>query len=190
MSTRNTLELEKCDLAAMAKLLEQRTDAERALELEAQLLDLMSIVFVEVAYRAAGARSSDQVRWFKHHLRQLHDRVDLEAHVTFVAEAQFQLLRILAGAAGSVAFTMVLNSFRVYLHSRAALELFPPETWRAFGDAMEQKDLGRARQAIQRAFDRRTSVVLDQLARARGWTEPGEGGAAATVELIGWGDEP
>jgi DNA-binding GntR family transcriptional regulator len=186
-----TLELEKFDLEAMSRLLEQRSDAERALELEAQLLDLMSIVFLEVAYRAAGSRSAEQVKWFEYHLRQLHDRVELEAHVAWVADAQFQLLKLLASAAGSVAFTMVLNSFRSYLHSRASLELFSLETWRRLFSAIERKDVGRARMVFQRAFDRRAAAVLEQLARARG-TSSGSGGsgAAGAVELIAWGEEP
>ena len=186
-----TLELEQCDLQAMWKLIGERSDAERALELEAQLLDLMSIVFLEGAYRAAGSRSETQVTWFKHHVRQLHDRIDLGSHVAFVAVAQFELLRLLSQAAGSVAFTMGVNSFREYLHSRAALELFRPETWRGLADALEDKDVGRARQVMQRAFDRRTAQVLDQLARARGHGDGGgEGGAPAMVELVAWGEEP
>ena len=188
--TRKTVELEKLDVTMMTRLIEQRSDAERALELEAQLLDLMSLVFVEVAYRAAGSRSEAQVTWFNHHLRMLSDRVDLESHVTWVAAAQFELLKLLAEAAGSVAFTMVVNSFRTWLHSRQALELFPLETWRAFADAFERKDLSRARQVFQRAFDRRCACVLEQLARARGFSETGgEGGAPATVELVGWGED-
>lgn len=159
-----TLEL---DVQQVTRMIEDRSDTERALKLEAQLLDLMSIVFLEVAYRAAGSRSLAQVKWFNHHLRQLHDRVDLEAHVSQVAEAQFELMRVLATAAGSVAFTMVVNSFRTYLHGRAALELFPPETWRALGEAIERKDVGRARQVMQRAFDRRSAAVHERLAQVR-----------------------
>lgn len=178
--------LESCDIELLLMIISDKCDAERALELEAQLLDLMSLVFFEVVYRAAGTRSDDHMKWFNHYLRNLLDQVDQDTHVAYLADTQFQLLKVLSAAGGSVAYTVLLNAFRAYLNSAAALELFPPESWQQLVEALQQKDVVRARQVFQRCFDRRTSKVLELLAKARG--VPGdENGGPPTVELVEWG---
>src|SRR5262249_55072468 len=154
---------------------------ERALELEVQLLDLMSVVFLEVIYRAAACRTPDHLKWFNHYLRVLLDRVDIDTHVDHLADAHFQLLRVVAGAAGSVVFTVLLNSFRDYLQGPQGLELFPPESWVQLAKAFEAKDVGQARQVFQRCFDVRSARVLAQLSKARGGNEGGP--LTAVVDL-------
>lgn len=178
--------LESCDIDLLLMLVRDTTELERALELEVQLLDMMSVVFVEVAYRAAACRTLDHLRWFNFYLRGLLDRVDQDAHVDYVADGGFQLLRVLAAASGSVAFTVLLNSFRQYLRSTAGLELFPPEMWSRMAVALEEKAVGRARENLQRCFDVRTTRLLEQLARLRGLKGDTEGGAPASVELAEW----
>jgi DNA-binding GntR family transcriptional regulator len=163
--------LRSCDVEVLLRLIEDKSQVARSLELESQLLDLMSIVFLEVIARAVVCRTTDHLKWFNHYLRILLDRIDLDAHIAYVAEAQFQLLRVLAGAAGSIAFTVLVNSFRAYLRSPAGLELFPPDTWNRLAKAMEDKDVGTARQLLQRCFDVRLAKVLGLLAKTRGAAE-------------------
>jgi DNA-binding FadR family transcriptional regulator len=181
--------LETCDVELLLMMIGDKSDAERALELEAQLLDLMSVFFLEVGFRAAAMRGEDHVKWFNHYVRELLDRVNLEAHVAYVASTAFQLMRVIAAAGGSVAFTILLNAFRSYLNSGAGLELFPPEVWQQFGDALEKRDVTRAREILQRAFDRRSSRVLELLAKIRGSGDGGPGGPV-TVELMEWEPDP
>jgi DNA-binding FadR family transcriptional regulator len=166
--------LEACEIDVMIRLMGSSSD-ERALELEAQVLDLLAINCREVMYRAVSCRSEEHLTWFAHFLRQLHDRIELGAHVDYVADAHFQLLRVLAGAAGSVAFTILLNSFRHYLRTAGAIELFPPEAWRQIEAGLKVKDVMRCQQVLQRCFDRRIEQVLDRLAKLGGANH--EGGA-------------
>ncbi|MBK7864136.1 MAG: GntR family transcriptional regulator [Archangiaceae bacterium] len=176
--------MEGVDLELLLQLIRGKSDAERALELELQLLDLMSLFLLEVAYRAAATRTEQHLKWFHHHLRALLDRAELDTHVKHLATAQFELMRVLASAGGGVAFTALLSAFRGYLCSEAALELMPPDVWERMGTALAERDVTAARQLVQLAFDRRIARVLELLARVRGL----DGGSnPPTVELMEWG---
>ncbi len=181
--------LESCDLELLLSLIRDVKDIERALELEAQLLDLMSVIFLEVIYRAVSCRSDDHVKWYKHYLRVILDCVDRDAHVALLCSAQYQLLRVLAAAGGSVAFTVVVNALRSYLEGKDALDLFPPEAWSQLLEALEQKDMIRGRQVMQRCFDVRTAKVMQRLMKARGFTGSNSGTPSAAVELATWPKE-
>jgi len=178
--------LESCDLELLLELIGDVKDVARALELEAQLLDLLSVVFLEVLHRAIACRTDDHLKWYKHYLRVVLDCIDRDAHVGLICSAQYQLLRVVAAAGGSVAFTVIINALRSYLEGREALDLFPPEAWSQLYDALEQKDLIRGRQIMQRCFDVRTAKVMQRLMKARGFTGSNSGSPSAAVELTVW----
>jgi hypothetical protein len=172
--------LETCEIDVLIRLMGSSGD-ERALELEVQLLDLLAINCREVVYRAAACRTDEHMMWFQHYQRLLHDRMELGAHVDYVADAQFQLLRVLAAAAGSVAFTILLNSFRHYLRGPGGIQLFPPEAWRQLEEGLQQKNVTRCQQVVQRCFERRIARVLAMISKAGGPDDEG-GAQAVSVE--------
>jgi DNA-binding FadR family transcriptional regulator len=170
--------LETCEIDVMIRLMSSSGDA-RALELEVQLLDLLALNCREVVFRAVACRTDEHLTWFSHFLRTLCDRIELGAHVDYVADAHFQLLRVLSAASGSVAFTVLLNSFRHYLRGAGGIELFNPDAWRQFEEALKVKDAHRCQQIIQRCFDVRTARVLALLETYGGSNS--EGGASSAV---------
>lgn len=184
--------LETCEIDVMIRLMGSSGD-ERALELEVQLLDLLAINCREVVYRAASCRTDEHLMWFRHYLRLLHDRMELGAHVDYVADAQFQMLRVLAAAAGSVAFTVLLNSFRHYLRGAGGIQLFGPEAWRQLEEGLQEKNVSRCQQVIQRCFERRIARVLSMISKAGGTDNEG-GAQAVSLETDHFGtldlDEP
>src|SRR5439155_7527693 len=107
------------------------------------------------------------LKWFNHYLSCLLDRIHSQADAAQVGEAHFQLFRVVAGAGGSVAFTVLLNAFRNYLQSRGGLCLVPIDAWRRLLEALERKDTMAARDVFQRCFDLRTAEVLGRLSALR-----------------------
>jgi DNA-binding FadR family transcriptional regulator len=159
--------LQTCEIDVLIRLMDSSGD-DRALELEVQLLDLLALNCREVVRRAAACRTEEHLTWFRHYLRRLIDRIELGAHVDYVADAHFQLLRVLAAASGCVAFTVLLNSFRHYLRGAGGIQLFSPEAWRQLEHALESKDADRCQQIVQRCFELRIEKVLDLLSRSGG----------------------
>jgi DNA-binding FadR family transcriptional regulator len=159
--------LHTCDIKMLIDIIEEASERERSLELEVQLLDALSIVFLEVAYRAAACRTEDHLKWFSHYLHCLSDGLNSGRQPAKVADAHFQLFRVMAAAGGSVAFTVLLNAFRDYLIGPCGLALVPEATWLQFGKALELKQSLEARQILQRAFDIRMADTLSWLDELR-----------------------
>jgi DNA-binding GntR family transcriptional regulator len=175
--------LQTCEIDVLIRLMDSSGD-ERGLELEAQLLDLLALNCREVVSRAASCRTDDHLTWFRHYLRRLYDRMELGAHVDYVADAHFQLLRVLAAAAGSIAFTVLLNSFRHYLRGPGGIQLFPPEAWRQLEEALVSKDTHRCEQIVQRCFEHRIGDVLARLNRSGGTDSDGGQSPAVSPESV------
>lgn len=142
-----------------------------------QFYDFIRPLLAEWAERAALRRSDTQLIWLDHYTSVLEGRKQLNCDRFAIGRAEYEIARVIAGAAENICFTMTVNALEDLYLSEMLVQgtdtIVPAEVYRCVFDAINARDGKRAAAVLEAALWKRETDCIAELKKL-GWTATGE----------------